>query len=247
MTRLIRAELYKLTTLRTFWWTAFAALAFVPISIGTSLHGTPNDVGLDTTEGFRGVIASASSGAGIVLLLGILLMAGEFRFNTITSTLLITPDRKRVIAAKLAASSLAGLAIGIAASVLTLAIALPWLASRGVHSSGHVRDIAVAIGGALLSTTIYGLVGVGFGALVTNQTLAITTALMWSLAVEALVVGIRPGIGQWLPGGAANALASVSTPKGGLLPFWAGGLLFAGYGLAFAYAGSLRLANRDIT
>ena len=49
----------------------------------------------------------------LVLLIGIMVMAGEFRFNTITSTFLITPERKRVVAAKLAASSLVGIAIAV--------------------------------------------------------------------------------------------------------------------------------------
>jgi ABC-2 type transport system permease protein len=68
----------------------------------------------------------------LVVRIGIMVMAGEFRFNTITSTFLVTPERKRVVAAKLAASSLVGVAIAAVSSLLTLAIALPWLASRHV-------------------------------------------------------------------------------------------------------------------
>lgn len=48
-------------------------------------------------------------------------------------------------------------------------------------------------------------------------------------------------------GGAAGALTQTATPVGGLLPMWAGGLLFAAYGLAFAYAGARFTARQDIT
>ena len=68
-------------------------------------------------------------------------MAGEFRHNTATSTFLISPDRKRVVGAKLAAASLVGVGVAAAASVLTLAIALPWLAAKHVDVSLLSGDV----------------------------------------------------------------------------------------------------------
>src|SRR3954468_2363223 len=134
MNYLIRAELLKLRTTRTFSSSVIAALAFVPVSIALAIAkvGTPSGTSLDSAEGFRNVIAAASSGGLLVLLIGIVLMAGEVRFSTVTSTFLITPERKRVVGGKMPASSLVGLAIGVASSLLTIAIALPWLASRHV-------------------------------------------------------------------------------------------------------------------
>ena len=40
MNALLRAELLKLRTTRTFWWTVAAALAFVPVSVALALTGT---------------------------------------------------------------------------------------------------------------------------------------------------------------------------------------------------------------
>jgi ABC-2 type transport system permease protein len=247
MSHLIRAELLKLRTLRAFWWSAVAALAFVPFSIAQTLLGNSSDVTLDSAEGVRHVMSAASSGGGLVLLIGIVVMAGEFRFGTATSTLLVTPDRRRLVAAKLAAAAIAGALIAVAAAALTLAVAVPWLLERHVALSPYVGTIAVTLLGALVATAIYGLVGVGFGALVPNQTLAITAALLWSLLLESVLVGFFPGIGRWLPGGAAGALSGIPTPEGGLLPMWAGALVFACYGLAFAAAGARILEHRDVT
>jgi hypothetical protein len=248
MNNLIKAELLKLSTTRTFWWSAAAALVFVPASIALALTAPGSGVASDinSVTGFRNVIAAASSGGIVVLLMGIMLMAGEYRFNTISSTFLISPDRKRVVGAKIAAASLVGLAIAVLASLLTLAVALPWLSHRHVDIAAHNTDIAVVLLGGIAATAIAGMVGVGIGALITNQTLAITATLIWAFVVEALVVGLAPDFGRWLPGGAAGALSGSSTYSN-LLPVWAATLLLAGYGAAFALAGSRLVLRRDVT
>ena len=98
MNHLIRAELLKLRTTRMLYLNALAALAFVPVSVAISIL-TAGDPGagpaLTTSEGIRGVMSAASSGSLVILVLGVLVMAGEFRHNTATSTFLISPDRAR--------------------------------------------------------------------------------------------------------------------------------------------------------
>ncbi|MEA2717023.1 MAG: hypothetical protein QOI99_1340, partial [Actinomycetota bacterium] len=42
------------------------------------------------------------------------------------------------------------------------------------------------------------------------------------------------------------ALTGAATRDGGLLPMWAGGLLFATYGLGFATAGTRFVMQRDV-
>lgn len=248
MRDLIRAELLKLWTTRMFWGFVVATLAFVPVSIALAVHtaGQAGSPSLDSSEGLRNVIAAASSGAGLLLVLGILVAAGEFRHNTATSTFLITPDRKQVVAAKLAAASVVGVGIAAVASLLTLAIALPWLQAKDIEVSILSGDVGFVLLGALAATVLYAVVGIGVGALVRNQTVAVTVALGWSLMLETFLVGFAPEIGRWLPGGAAGALTEVATPEGGLLPMWAGAILLAGYGLAFAAAGTRFVLRRDI-
>jgi ABC-2 type transport system permease protein len=247
MTTLIRAELSKLGTLRSFWWTVAATLAFVPVSVAIAMHGGANNAPLASAEGFRNVIAAASSGGVLMLIIGILMMAGEFRHNTIASTLLITPDRKRVVGAKLAASGIVGILVGIVASLLTLAVALPWLAERNIALGAHAGDILVVLAGGIAATALGALLGVGLGAVMTNQTLAVTATLVWVLVVENLLANFAPGIGRFFPGGAASALSSVAPPSGDALPFWIAGLLFAGYALVAAEAGARLVVRRDIT
>jgi ABC-2 type transport system permease protein len=246
MTALIRAELLKLRTVRMFWWTVAATIAFVPVSVALAVTRPREAAILDTAEGFRNVIAAASSGGVLMILIGIFVMAGEFRFNTVTSLFLITPDRRRVIGAKLAAASLVGIVVAIANAVLTLAIALPWLSAEHVDVSAHVGDIVTVLLGATASTAISGLVGVGIGAMLTNQTLAITVTLVWIFVVETMLTALAPSVGKWLPAAAASSMSGVAAPAN-YLPAWGAALLFTAYGLAFAALGSRLLGRRDIS
>jgi ABC-type transport system involved in multi-copper enzyme maturation permease subunit len=249
MTHLIHAELRKLRTTRAFLLNALAAVALVPISVASSILTAGHDGGgpaLTTSEGLRGVISAASSGSLVVLILGILMIAGEFRHGTITSTMLISPDRRSVVVAKLVAAVLVGVAVALAASVVTLGVALPWLAAKGVDVHVLGADVLPVLFGGIAATALYALVGVGIGSLVRNQTAAVVAALVWVMVVEALLVSFVPEVGRWFPGGAAAALSAAATVDGGLLPMWGGGLLFAGYGLALAAAGARFTIRRDI-
>jgi ABC-2 type transport system permease protein len=247
MKDLIRAEWLKLRTTRVFWGYVAAAFAFVPVSVALSMTTGSEAVPLASSEGLSGVMSAASSGGLLVLLIGISMMAGEFRHNTATTAFLISPDRKRLVAAKLATGSAVGVGVAAVASLLTLAVAVPWLAARDVEVSLLSRDVGIPLAGALISTALAAVVGIGMGALLTNQTLAITVVVVWTATLEPLLVGFVPEVGRWFPGGAASSLAGTVTAEGGLLPFWSAAFLLAGYGLTLAEAGTRRVVRRDIS
>lgn len=250
MTHLVRAELLKLRTTRMFYGNALLALLGVPLAVALAIQ-TAGHLGstapLHTPEGVRNVLSSASSGTLLLLVIGILLMTNEARHNTATATFLITPDRTKVIAGKLAATTTVGLALASAASALTLAIALPWLAAKDVDVDLLSSNVGLAVAGSIAANTLYAIIGVGLGCLVRNQTAAIAAALVWMMVVEGILIGLRPDIGRWLPGGAADALTSTPTAHGGMLPMWAGALLLATYGLVLAAAGTRFTLHQDIT
>ena len=247
MKNLIHAELLKLRTTRMIYGLALAALALVPISAISAIVAAGKSGGgpaLSTTEGIRNVMSASSSGALSVLVIGILIMAGEFRHNTATSTFLISPNRGRVVGAKLATSALVGGTLGLISSVVTLAVALPWLASKHIHVDIFSHNVGLVLLGGIAAMTIYAAVGVGVGSLIRNQTAAVVIALGWALVVESLLVSFVHEIGIWTPGGAAAALTGNSS--GRFLPMWGGAVLFVAYGLAFAAAGTRFTLRRDV-
>lgn len=250
MKDLVRAELLKLRTTRMFVGNAIVAVAFVPVFVAIAIRTAGrSDVSpeLTTSEGLRNVMSSASSGALIVLIVGILIVAGEFRHNTATSTFLITPDRAKVMRAKLIATTLVGAAVGLAGVAITLIIALPWLAAKDVEVNLLSADVGLVLLGSLAATALYAVVGVGVGSLIRNQTTTVVLALVWVFVVEGLLVSLVPDVGRWLPGGAQLALSGAATAKGGLLPMWGAALLLTGYGLTLATAGSRFVIRRDVS
>lgn len=246
MSRLLRAELLKIRTTRLWWALLLAAVGLVAlqVALGTLLAGQQGTPGLESDRAVRNIWGGAGNAGILAMILGIIVLAGEYRHMTMTSTALVTPRRGRVVAAKLGAAALVGLVYGLVACVVTAAIAVPLLSAKG--ATGHAEVVPI-LGGAILATVLYAIVGVGVGALVRNQVAAVVGALIWVLVVEALVVVFLPEVGRWLPGGAANAILQASTPNGGLLPAWGGALLFCGYGLLFALLGARFAVRRDIT
>jgi ABC-2 type transport system permease protein len=107
--------------------------------------------------------------------------------------------------------------------------------------------LGAPVAGLAVAVALYAVLGVGLAALVRNQVAAaVVGVLWWSQGVEQILVGVlrQPGLERWLPMGAASALTA---PGDGTLAMWAGGLVFAAYGLVLALAGGRLVVRRDLT
>jgi ABC-2 type transport system permease protein len=251
MTRLVRAEFAKLRTTRLVYGVAAAMAAFGVLTVvaNATSAGQQGNPPL-SADSFPMLVAAPVRHtllAGAALLLGILGMTGEFRHHTITQTFLITPDRGRVVAAKLVAYPLAAIVLALATLAVTAAVATGWLAAKGITPSLLDARLGRVVGVALLGAGLCGLVGVGVAALVRNQVAALVGVAVWVLVVEGLLMSllnIPSSLAKWLPSAAAAALTN---PGGGHLSRLAGALLLAGYALALALAGTRLVVRRDIT
>jgi ABC-2 type transport system permease protein len=251
MIRLVRAEFTKLTTTRLIYGLTAAMAAFAALTVATNIldrQGAPPLSAYSLPVLIAGPVTLLS---GTALLLGILGMAGEFRHQTVTQTFLVTPDRGRVVAAKLVAYPLAGIALTLTILAFTAAVAAGWLAATGITPWLPDARLGWALGhvllGAVLAAGLCGLVGVGVAALVRNQVAALVGVAVWALVVEGLLMSllnISSSLARWLPSAAAAALTN---PGGGHLSRLAGALLLAAYALALAAAGTRLVLRRDIT
>ena len=248
MTSLVAAELLKFRTTRA--WIGFL-LTLVGLT-GLAAAGTvgaSHESQLGTIELSRDIVSSALFATLVVFVIGILSVTSEWRHGTVTRTFLVTPRRERVLIAKELWIVLLGLVLALIALVVTLAVALPWLAFK--DASLDVDSGVVGLGGrVLLATILWGALGVGVGALVQNQTVALVGAVIWVLLVEALI-GVLFGlvdlevVADYLPGRALSAFDG--TGDEGALSRWAG----AGVGLAWVVGlgalGGLRMSRQDVT
>ena len=248
MIRLVRAELTKLATTRLIYGMAAAMAAFAVLTVvgNVIIAGDQGNSPLSVYSLPVLVAAPVTLLSGAALLLGILGMAGEFRHQTVTQTFLVTPDRGRVVAAKLVAYPLAGIALALTIVAFTAAVAMGWLAAKGITPSLLDGRLGRVLLGAVLAAGLCGLVGVGVAALVRNQVAALVGVAVWVLLIEGLLMSLLnvPSLGKWLPSAAAAALTN---PGGGQLSRLAGSLVLAGYGLALALAGTRLVVRRDIT
>ncbi|MDP9394006.1 MAG: ABC transporter permease [Actinomycetota bacterium] len=248
MTAAIRAELLKIRTTRLWWGLLLAALGLVVLGVVFSALGAGEanaGPGLDTAEGVRNVVAAAGGGYVFTLVLGVMGSAGEYRHQTVTSTLLAVPRRTRVVLAKLAAYAVAGFGFALVCVGVGVAIALPLLSARDADMD--LLDLRAQVPALLAGTTLYALIGVAVGSLVRNLVAAVIGALVWVWVIEALLVLLLPEVGRWLPGGAANAMLQAATIRGELLQPWAGALLFFAYTVVLTVAAAFTTVRRDVT
>jgi ABC-type transport system involved in multi-copper enzyme maturation permease subunit len=249
MSALLRSELLKQRTTRTnllllFWMVGLVALV-VLLHVFSLNAGT-----IDASDGQLKVLGWGTSiGALFASLLGAMSITGEIRHGTIRPTLLATPNRRRVIAAKVAASALGGVALGLLAEALTAAIESAGLVIRGIHISLSAGDYVQLLAGGAAAAALWAAIGVGVGALVCNQVGALIGLCVWLLLIETTLIGNVPSAGKFAPGASAGAIAgAIQTQTAAkLLAPALGALLLVAYAALAAGAGALATNRRDIT
>jgi ABC-2 type transport system permease protein len=212
MTALLRAEARKFTSTRSTMLLALLVVTYPLLSVVAVAFAPPGeevvlgrDSLIDLTRGVAGVSKLAA------LLLGIMAVTGEYRHGTIVPTCLVTPDRRRLLAAKLASQALIGLALASAATMVAVVAGGAFMAGEGVAVEAGT-GLAVTAAAVVAVTVAYAAIGVAVGALVPNQTTAVAGALLWIFAVEEvlpLLFGVA-GLRRWLPGGAASRVLEVA-------------------------------------
>jgi ABC-2 type transport system permease protein len=173
---------------------------------------------------------------GLVLLaLGVLSTAGEWSHRSVQTTFLLVPQRGRVLAAKVTAMALLGLALaglgtGAAAGVLAvMPDPVNWA------SAGRAAVVAIAAGAAFAVT------GAGIGAAVGNSPAALTGTYIAVLAVLPIVQQTKPAIAEKLdPATAVVMLADQDWS-------WTPALVIAGWVVVSTAAGALLTRRRAVS
>jgi ABC-2 type transport system permease protein len=243
VTAILSAEARKLCTVRSTWLLLTVAQAILLIGI--------SGVMLDRDDvASPAVQQSAVAHLGLVslfsLVLGITAVAGEYRHRTITDAYLAVPQRQRVVWAKLVVYTGAGTIFGVIAAVVAVGASAIWLAARDASLTVESADLWFTVAGGVAWNAAFAAIGVGVGALITNQIGAIAAALAWVALVEGLAAQLIGDAQRWLPFALGSALDRLPTAADGPAQ-WTAGLALAGYAVAFAAAGTATTVRRDVT
>src|SRR6266705_1207885 len=188
----LRSELYKLRSTWTVASVVAAMLALVMLAV--LLHGFGLSASrLTSLPDQRGVFTDVGVNLGALFagLLGALSITGEIRSGTIRPTLLVTPRRGLVIAAKAVTALAAGFVAGVTSA----------------GAAAGAGDYAQLILGGGAAAAMWALIGLGLGAVIRAQVPAIVALFAWLLFVENIIGGDLPSVNRFAPGALAQALA----------------------------------------
>jgi ABC-type transport system involved in multi-copper enzyme maturation permease subunit len=225
--------------------------------IAPSMPGAAG-VGTSVTQTLVGTFA----GLIVVVVIGAMFVAAEYRRGLIRTTFTASPGRIRVLAAKAVVAGAVTFAAGLVAAAVVVVFGQRVLRDNGVyvHPAATSTEMRMVAGtGALLA--VAAILAVGLGTLLRRGVTAVTTAVVVIVLPYLLAMTVLPpDAGRWLlrvSPAAAFALqqaapeypqvANVYTPSEGYFPLppWAGFAVLAGWAALALGAAAVLLRRRD--
>jgi hypothetical protein len=251
--RLVRAEFLKLRTTQVWFWLLLGTIAVGALLAVGSI--APHD-GIRHERQVPDLFAAFASSPGYILVfvLGVLAVTTEFRYQTITPTVLQTPSRWAIVTAKMITYAVTGAGFALFALLAESAVGIPWLDAKGIAVHFGNSKVQHAIIGTFGVIALYGIIGLGVGALLRNQIVAVVVGIIFLLVLENILLAIPVVKHAWpyTPEGAKAALLYTNgdkTPVDGvtLLGTWSGVVLMLLWAFVPAVVGAAFSMNRDIT
>lgn len=246
MTKLLRAELHKVTATPITWWLLLGTVAIGVLGTLAPLiavDGKPVDLLSD--QQLQSAMHGAAGGSILVMVAGIIGMAGEWRFGQVTQAFLTTPQRRQVVAAKTIIYLGVGLVYGLAASVTATAAAAGWYRAKDLALPYERSAVWLTLLGCLAVSVLLGALGVAVGAIARNLVAAIVVALAWTVLIEPALFAAAPAVFRWLPGIAALSLRR--QPREDLLPVETAAVVLIGVIVLVMVIGLRQVDRDDVT
>jgi len=242
MSALLRAELLKLRTTRTFITLVSVTLVLSLIVVGLTAILSDDFTKESVREMFTFDFSSL-----FILLLGVTGMAGEWRHRTITSSVLAAPDRLKLLTAKVISYAVAGTVLSLIVTVALMALGTLILSLRDLTTL-DLADLADVLWRNLLVAALLGAFGVCIGGIVRNQIVAIVGILIFAFALEPALLNLALEVGKFGPTtGAPSGIIGVNPVDNGelLSPAVALLVMIGWVGLGFAVTAWM-LKRRDL-
>ena len=245
MTRLIRAELRKLTSTK-MPWTFLAVLALIAainafaVIAGTDMDGSQAFIATEADQ--QSLMAFAANALMIAGLFGAIAVAREYGDHTVVPTFLASPRRHRAVLAQFSAIGAGGGVLGFVGAgliVIAVAFSLPTTDYGFLVSAGHVAQVLAA---SAFTGAAGAVLGAGIGALVRNVGGAVTGAVLVLIIAPPLVVQLASDTASWMP----SILANVVSGVGNEVTLPAAIAAIAAWALVPAIIGLIAVQRRDV-
>ena len=239
----IKAELLKIRSTRTTLGLLLGLIGLVLLF--SLLTGLLSSAALLSVKENQLSLVDGTTAGVFSALAGIMLVTSEYRFGTIRPTFLFNPDRNSVFGSKIVAGAIAGFVFGVIAEGLVLLVGTIVLSSRSIPIVLSGGDLALLLVGALIGSALWGVIGVGLGAIIPNQVGAVIILLAWGFVAENIVFGLLPSVGRYLPVHAQNAMIGLATAH--LLGAGPGAAVLVAWTVVLGTAGLFLLRRRDVS
>ncbi|GAA4674518.1 ABC transporter permease subunit [Phytohabitans rumicis] len=251
--RVVRSEWTKLVSLRSTWLTLGTAAVLAVVLSGAIGYGVSRSIdGGEPAPALSEAVGAAFLPIDFFVLVfgvfGILQMSGEYGSGLIRATLTAVPRRWPVVCAK------AAVLVALTLPLMAVTCLASFVACQAFIGDGGAAlgdpGMPAAIAGAAACPVLFGLLGLGLGAVLRNTAGAITTLVAALFVVPLLLGPALPGdredaIMKYVPTVAGQAMYSVD---GGGGPFetlspGASAAVLVGWS-ALALAGGVALLRR---
>jgi hypothetical protein len=271
MMRSLRSELVKMRTMPGMWVVLLLTIPLTALFIMVTFLMAGHNLFPNKTFAYAHNLSERRLllGAGfrtvtlLAPILGVLCITTEYRNKTITGTLLLTPRRSTVLAAKVVTTTIWCAAMSALSFVVVFAVGLPWNDGLGGTASSVIDQAGAVVPELFVATILLGLFGLGFGTLVKNQIAGVLVTIGGTLILEGLIVLLALEVFHydlnWLPDEATASFVGVLAKGAGfggggqgnidfsLLPWWSGGLAMLGWGIVPLTLGYFTTFRRDVT
>jgi ABC-type transport system involved in multi-copper enzyme maturation permease subunit len=255
---ILRSEWSKLRTVRSTYWTLFAAVvAMIGLSailcaiyvaqyahVSASDRATFDPVSFSLTGSFLAQLA--------IGVLGVLVITNEYSSGMIRATFAAIPQRLSVLAAKAAVFAGVTLVVTTAACFVAFLVGQMILSAKGIGVTLGAPGALRTVLGTGLYLAVLGLLALGLGTII-RKTAGAIAALFGLIFVLPVIASLLPSsmnsIQRFLPSNAGQALidngAHHGTSTVAQLSPWAGFGVFCLYAAAALVIAGSTLVRRD--
>lgn len=268
MKQLIISEYRKFFSTRMWWILLVAMTAYMAVTaaglaatfafadaLNSNVNGEPLEV--DAEQAVATVMTTASSfGYIFPALIGALSFTGEFRHQTIVPTFVATPNRTKVLLAKMVSGIPMGAIFGVLGTLVCALAGGAVLALGGISPGFGSLSTWETFGRSSLALTLWLLFGVALGSVLKNQAVVVVLLIAFTQLIEPIARLALPlwdataPVSKFLPGAVGDAISGASLyasiPGTPSLAFWAGLAVMIAYIAGFAVLGRVTTLRKDI-